>query len=382
MVRIFLSLALFFTVIHHNEAQTTVNCKITLFGMKNNETICHQLVLIRGRVECPTLQSPYPDDVDPIKGRFITVKTFNGSRQSWPINSFNEFKVLTRLKTGNNLIFLSYNYVKTNTETASLNLNLFYQENMSLEPLILGIFVVKDSKLRFDMDRESLAAGEKNDYESAEKRLRMAGLLWQALTSDSLNSYGLGRKSFRLEMDTNQSLFLYFILYSYLVIFYKINVFLDPIIRQFVSNYTKAELEKIFLEQKNFEFMGSVHTAIKESSFYKQQFQSVRDRMLVGCLLLDSYYNKTLNRILLHEALGGGGLGIFGSHLTHGWPENENEFIRRFTDSRSLDFTQLANDDSLTKYRALDVGIGAMLHEVGHIHGLGIFSYPFLRIYY
>jgi len=96
MLRIFLSLALFFTVIHHNEAQTTVNCKITLLGMKNNETICHQLVLIRGRVECPTMQSPYPDDVDQTRGRFITVKTFNGSRQSWPINSFNEFKVLTR----------------------------------------------------------------------------------------------------------------------------------------------------------------------------------------------------------------------------------------------------------------------------------------------
>ncbi len=59
------------------------------------------------------------------------------------------------------------------------------------------------------MDRESKAKGEKNDLNSAIKRLQMAGLLCQALTSDSLNSYGLGRKSFRLDLDRNNSKILY-----------------------------------------------------------------------------------------------------------------------------------------------------------------------------
>jgi len=98
--------------------------------------------------------------------------------------------------------------------------------------------------------------------------------------------------------------------------------------------------------------------------------------MVFACLLLDAYYNKELKRTVMHTALGNGftvpRLGIFGSHLTHAWPENEEQLISRFTDSRNLDFSQLANDDSLTKYRALDVGIGAFLHEVGHAHGLGI----------
>ena len=55
------------------------------------------------------------------------------------------------------------------------------------------------------MDKESKANGEKNNLASAIKRMQMAGLLWQALTSDSLNSFGLGRKSFRLDLDKNNS---------------------------------------------------------------------------------------------------------------------------------------------------------------------------------
>jgi hypothetical protein len=151
-----------------------------------------------------------------------------------------------------------------------------------------------------------------------------------------------------------------------------------------VSKYTKAELEKIYLEQTNFEHFSSVQETIRESSFFNQQLQSVKNNMLVACLLLDAYYNKTLDRVPLHEALGGGdapSLGVFGSHLTHGWPESEAELISRFTDSRALDFSQLANDDSLTKYRALNVGIGAFLHEVGHIHTLGILFKDFLLFF-
>ena len=98
---------------------------------------------------------------------------------------------------------MNYNYVRSTSESATLSLNFFYGENMNIEPLRLSMFVAKDSKLKFDLDKESLAAGEKNDYDSAVKRLRTAALLWQALTSDSLNSYGLGRKSFRLEVDKN-----------------------------------------------------------------------------------------------------------------------------------------------------------------------------------
>ena len=97
---------------------------------------------------------------------------------------------------------LKYKY---KNEKSSLTINLFYGENLNLAPVSLVIFLTKDSQKVFDMDKESNANGEKNDLDSAIKRFQMAGLLWQALTSDSLNSYGLGRKSFRLDLDENNS---------------------------------------------------------------------------------------------------------------------------------------------------------------------------------
>ena len=94
-----------------------------------------------------------------------------------------------------------------------------------------------------------------------------------------------------------------------------------------------------------------------------------RIRTVYAALLLDSKWVPRNKTTILHTALGGAGeppLGVFGSHLTHAWPENEDQLISRFLDSRPIDFSQLANDDSPTKYRSLNVGIGALLHEVGH----------------
>jgi hypothetical protein len=110
--------------------------------------------------------------------------------------------------------------------------------------------------------------------------------------------------------------------------------------------------------------------AIKKSSFYK----SNPPETVYAALLMDSHWDREAKRTKIHTALGGPGdpsLGIFGSHLTHAWPENEDQLIDRFLDSRPIDFSQLANDDSPTKSRSLNVGIGALLHELGHSLTLG-----------
>jgi hypothetical protein len=182
-----------------------VNSTIELFTIEDNEIFCHQLVLLRGRVVCSNLQSSYPNDIDPSNGRFINVRGNDNVSTSWPINSFHEFKALIRLKKGSNKVLLDYNYnPKQNVnEKGNLEINLVYTENMKMEALNLGIFHAKDSKLTFDIDKESKSRGQKNDLQSAIKRLGIAAMLMQALTSDSLCSHGLERKSFRLDLDSN-----------------------------------------------------------------------------------------------------------------------------------------------------------------------------------
>jgi hypothetical protein len=148
----------------------------------------------------------------------------------------------------------------------------------------------------------------------------------------------------------------------------------EPIVQKFVSKSTVSQLT-------GQDLFGAANTAIVESSFYSAQSNETRDLNAYAVLLLDSHWDPVNQKILRHAALGSGGskprLGVFGSHLTHGWPENEDQLIGKFTDARNIDFSQLANDDSLTKFRALDVGIGAFLHEVGHAHTLGILFFNF-----
>lgn len=54
-----------------------VKCRIKLYQINNNEKFCHQLVLIRGEIICPTLLNSYPNDINPSVGRFITVNQAN-----------------------------------------------------------------------------------------------------------------------------------------------------------------------------------------------------------------------------------------------------------------------------------------------------------------
>ena len=63
-------------------------------------------------------------------------------------------------------------------------------------------------------------------------------------------------------------------------------------------------------------------------------------------------------------------LGVFGSHITLGWPESFQQLIRRLTDRTPIDRNFIADDSSPVKFKCFNVGSGAMLHEVGHSLGL------------
>jgi len=196
-------------------------CEIELLGLRNNEKLCHQLILIKGRIICSNLQPSYPDSVDPLNGRFVQIKQESNKIDQWPINSLNEFKAILRLRPGKNKLHFVYELKKEDIiiEKASLEISLTFTENKLLEPLRLGIFMANDSKQVFNMDKESSSKrGERNDLQSAIRRLRCAALLWQIITSESLNSHGLGKKSFRLELDSqNGKFFTFFILNLFLL---------------------------------------------------------------------------------------------------------------------------------------------------------------------
>jgi hypothetical protein len=104
------------------------------------------------------------------------------------------------------------------------------------------------------------------------------------------------------------------------------------------------------------------------------QSENIRKNMVFACLVLDSDWDPESRQVMLHAALGNGEippkLAIFGSHLIHAWPEGQHDFLERLTDIRKLNLDELANDDSPTKLKAFNTGMGSFLHQVGHVFSL------------
>ncbi len=146
----------------------------------------------------------------------------------------------------------------------------------------------------------------------------------------------------------------------------------------FKSNNKLEELEKIYNipdDVNKHMLFFTVQDTVTSSPFYLNKPTETRAKMEFACLILDTHWDPIKKESMLHTALGGCGnprLGVFGSHLLHAWPENLNELVNRLTDSRKIDFQQLADDSSATKFEAFNTGIGALLHEIGHAFSLGI----------
>ena len=96
----------------------------------------------------------------------------------------------------------------------------------------------------------------------------------------------------------------------------------------------------------------------------------------VAVLLLDSHWDTEHKVITGHSALGGGGngiqLAIFGSQALHSYPTCIEDVVPALTDctKTNTDFVGAdCGEDSGTSWQAACVGIGAHLHEVGHLLG-------------
>ncbi|PHH87472.1 hypothetical protein CDD83_8839 [Cordyceps sp. RAO-2017] len=95
----------------------------------------------------------------------------------------------------------------------------------------------------------------------------------------------------------------------------------------------------------------------------------------VSVLLLDSQWDANAKTIRGHAALGGNSgdlqLAIFGSHCLQSYPACFEEVVPAFVDCTPTDTNWVANDcnDAGSSWEAANIGIGAHLHETGHLFG-------------
>ena len=98
-------------------------------------------------------------------------------------------------------------------------------------------------------------------------------------------------------------------------------------------------------------------------------------REYVSCMFLDTHWDDKIGTIRGHAALGGGDesikLAIFGSHCLQSYPAHIEEVVPAFSDCTRTDTSYVANDcnDAGSSWEAANIGIGAHLHETGHLLG-------------
>ncbi|CEP16567.1 hypothetical protein [Parasitella parasitica] len=322
---------------------------IQITNVKDGETVHQRFLLVNGRA-------------GPRNGSFDTpiyVLCNDFPQTEWPcVDSY--FKAMVHLVPGANTITFA---VPRDNETLHFHVN--YLPLLQNPPLSLVIFVGSDSEATFDVPPEKR---DQNTLDIAVQKLRVAGYMWQAFCAEQMHRNGMGRRAFRLDegwlpdtISCQDSGVMR-------------NTAKVHVIR---SKYSVAEIRDIRRAQQSKDQDESVESLfglflddLHGNPLFDKPCQ-------VAGLVLDSHWDIKKQLTVGHAALGGGAghtkLGIFGSHLLHAWPTCIEDIVPAFMNNTPTDTRYVANDanESGNWWRAANIGMGAMMHEVGHSYTLG-----------
>lgn len=291
---------------------------------------------------------------------------------NWPVCD-SHFKALVHLTPGPNRLRLDFHSPKVATpntsnpaHTTSLTVN--YLPLVSSPPLQLAILVARDSPMTFDAVPERVQR-EGNGLETAIAKFRMAAYLWQAFTGEQMYRNRFGRRCFRFEEEWQTGTL----------------TGRDREIGQ-MRNEAKVHVlrtDKTVQEIQDLDIAQQNEHAPRKGQLYDLAKDAVRNhfkprpgqRQYVSVLILDTHWDQHLGIIRGHAALGGGSgevqLAIFGSHALQSYPSCIEDVVPALTDCTRTDTKYVANDcnDSGSSWEAANIGIGAHLHETGHLFG-------------
>lgn len=239
---------------------------------------------------------------------------------------------------------------------------------ISSPPLQLCILVAKDSPETYDAVPERVQK-EGNGLATAIRKFRMAAYLWQAFTAEQMNRNGFGRRCYRYEEEWQPGTLSW-------KDFETGQMRNEAKIHVVRVNKTVKEIQDLDIAQqygpakKKGELFGIATDAVR-AYFGPRPGQ----RQYVSCMFLDTHWDKKVGTVRAHAALGGGDesikLAIFGSHCLQSYPAHMEEVVPAFSDCTRTDTNYVANDcnDAGSNWEAANIGIGAHLHETGHLLG-------------
>lgn len=290
----------------------------------------------------------------------------------WPVTA-SHFKALVHLVPGPNR--LRFDFVSPKLSTGSTHpavhstwININYLPLVNSPPLHLVILLGKDSDGTYDAVPERQER-EGNGLETAIRKYRTAAYLWQAFTGEQMYRNNLGRRCFRFEEEWQSgSLSRRDLNAGQMRNEAKIHV-----IR---SDKTVAQLRDLNIAQQNKNAKNRDELfRIAKDAVRKHFNTQLGQKQYVSVLLLDSHWDNDAQTITGHAALGSGDddikMAIFGSHCLQSYPSCLEEVIDAFSDCTRTDTNYVANDsgEAGSNWESANLGIGAHLHEVGHLFG-------------
>ncbi|TXT06050.1 hypothetical protein VHUM_03523 [Vanrija humicola] len=312
---------------------------ITVESPPPNSTLHSHLALIIGHVR------PAPRS-----GSFVTVASPYHPPQSFPVHSSGRFKALAPLNPGpNDLTIIAGD--------ESVTYPVAYEPQPADLPIALVIIAGRDSQLRYDDVKPTTV-------DDAVRRFRMAAYLWQAYTEHQMMKQGFGPRTFQFDEENGEDTRTRAGGHG--------RVAKVTLVR---SKYSVAEIRDTNRAQQNkggkangpglFEI---ARNAVDEAPEFRGRGKGLQ----VAALILDATVDHKAGGLIVgHAALGACGdrpLAIFGSHTTFSWPSCIEEVVPCFMDQRPVDTRYVGIDcEGKTYGMAANVGIGAMMHEVGHL---------------
>ncbi|KAF2459570.1 zinc metallo protein-like proteinase [Lineolata rhizophorae] len=333
-------------------------------SVSDNSWVNQKVLLVYGHIGDPSLK--------PLDGT-LTVWHHQESfpPTNWPVYD-SQFKVLIHLQPGPNRIRLDFTSPKLSSGSAvpahATHVHINYLPLNGSPPLHLAIILAKDSPGTYDAVPERVEQ-EGNGLPTAIRKFRMAAYLWQAFTGEQMNRNHLGRRCFRYEEEWQQGTLTYH----------------DQATGQ-MRNEARIHVikcDKTVEELRDLDLAQQYDKGTKRGELFVIASKAVKDyfkarpgqRLYVSAMFLDSHWDPEVKVIRGHAALGGGDetlkLAIFGSHALQSYPASIEEVVPAFTDTTPTDTKHVANDsnESGTNWEAANIGIGAHLHETGHLFG-------------
>lgn len=334
-------------------------------NVAENSWVYQKTLLIYGTIGEP--------DSPPINGNVVVSRYDDAFPPiTWPVCE-SHFKALVYLQPGPNKFRLDFSSPKLVNSSSSNPIHASYLTlhmlpTMNAPPLQLAILLGRDSPATFDA-APARAEREGNGLETAIRKFRMAAYLWQAFTAEQMWRHRLGRRAFRFEEEwtlgsSNYRDREHGIMRS------------EARVHVIRSDKTVAELRDLNRAQQNSKATDKDALFGIAADAVKSYFNPLPgQKHYVSVLLLDAHWDVDAQTITGHAALGGNAgdlqLAIFGSHCLQSYPTSFEEVVPAFTDCTPTDTNYVANDcnDAGSSWEAANIGIGAHLHETGHLFG-------------